>query len=130
MRGNVFIPIPTDQIYTQLPEQLAKRYSFQSDDQGPVTPTWAQVAIEYKKKFGTPLLVEWTDDKKYVVIELAVSFMTGEMDEIQALREAYGIQKGDVSSPAFGRLMGSELTDFLDQISKDKIKEYTNNYSK
>lgn len=120
MKGNLYTPVPLSDMTNALPQKLGERYR---DSQGNAL-TWNQLVDQYREHFGWPLLVKWTDGNKYVVVELNASFMTGEMDEIQALRLSTGIQVGDLTSAAYGRLLGSEVSAFLSQIDPSDITIY------
>ena len=104
-KGNVYLVIAKPRFDDPIPNKVKAVYSWEEnikdefgelvlDGEGNPTkevmhPTWKQVARKYKRQFGPAIEVDYAGDgKAYKIIEMDLSFLTGEIDELISLKGA------------------------------------------
>ncbi|GIV35466.1 MAG: hypothetical protein KatS3mg031_3001 [Chitinophagales bacterium] len=94
MRGNTYIIIPLSSKALKVPQKLADRLGWDEveyDEEGNEIkrtrkqPTWEELGLRYKRNFGDIRTVE-RGGEQFIVIELELSFIKGEVQEVIKLQ--------------------------------------------
>ena len=120
-RGNIYLVVPKARVNDPIPTKAKNTYKWEEqrkDENGvpvfdkdntpvmdEVHPTWKQAAKKYKRKFGEAREIEY-QGVKYILIEIELSFLSGQIDELIAL-------KGNKVFPRYRLLTRSEARKFV-----------------
>lgn len=112
MIGNIYITVPLEDIYNELPASITK-YDYSEITSQPgeelqtvaIHPTWDAYGQRNKAEFGSPLTIT-VGDSQYVLYEISASWLDGEVSALLALGAG-------LSAPSYTLMTAAEAKAFI-----------------